>query len=283
MFGYIKPSTPELRVRDNELYKAFYCGLCRTLGLQICKSARLTLSYDIVFLALVRAVASNEVITVKSRRCLVHPIKKRPIAECENALPYSAAVSAILSYHNIVDDINDETGFKKLTKVLISPVFRRHRKKADLPELDKIVKESLKELYISERSDNPSSELCADKFGKVLSAVFAYGFGDKTTERILSDIGYHIGRWIYIVDAIDDHQKDKKSSSFNPFSDYDVLPAQNLEIALNLELEAAKRSLDLLSGENKAIFDIIENIIYIGMPDRAKAALGIDTRKENIQ
>lgn len=281
MFGYIKPSTPELRVRDNELYKAFYCGLCRALGLQICKSARFTLSYDIVFLALVRAFASNETITIKNRRCLVHPIKKRPMAECEKALTYSATVSAILSYHNLVDDLNDEKGFKKLAKTIIFPTFRRHRKKADMPNLDKKIEESLKSLYDSETSENPSAENCADKFGNVLSIVFAYNFGDKITERILGDIGYHIGRWIYLVDAIDDHKEDKKSSKFNPFSKYDELPVQNLEIALNLELEAAKRSLDLLSSENKAIFNIIENIIYIGMPDRAKIALGIVTRKEN--
>ena len=282
MFGYIKPSTPELRVRDNELYKAFYCGLCRSLGLQICKSARFTLSYDIVFLALVRAFASNETITIKNKRCLVHPIKKRPMAECENALPYSAAVSAILSYHNLVDDLNDEKGFKKLAKTIILPTFRRHRKKADMPNLDKKIEESLKSLYDSETSENQSSEACADQFGKVLSAVFAYNFGNEITERILSDIGYHIGRWIYLIDAIDDHREDKKSDRFNPFSKYDVLPVQNLGIALNLELEAAKRSLDLLSSENKAIFNIIENIIYIGMPNRAKIALGIDNRKENI-
>ena len=283
MFGYIKPSTPELRVRDNELYKAFYCGLCRTMGLKICKSARFTLSYDIVFLALVRAFASDESITVKSRRCIAHPFKKRPMAECANALPYSAAVSAILAYHNLLDDINDENGFKLFVKKALLPAIRRHRNKAFMASLDSEIAVLLKQLYELEASDTPSAEACADKFGKVLSLVFAYNFGDTVTERILCDIGYHIGRWIYLIDAIDDHKEDKKSGKFNPFANYDQLPAESLEVALNLELEAAKRSLDLLESENKAIFNIIENIIYIGMPDRAKIALGIDTRKENLK
>lgn len=280
MFGYIKPSTPELRVIDNELYKAFYCGLCHTLGLKICKSARLALSYDIVFLALVRALASDEEISIKKRRCIVHPIKKRPMVEGQSSLLYSAAVSAILSYHNLIDDINDEKGFKKFSKLIVSPTIRRHRNKANLPELDKQIELQLKKLYVSETSEHPNAEVCADNFGDVLALVFSYNFGNQTTERILSDIGYHIGRWIYLVDAIDDYKKDRISGSFNPLSNYDKLPTQSLEVALNLELEAAKRSLDLLSCENKAIFNIIENIIYIGMPERAKLALGISTRKE---
>ncbi|MBQ4055251.1 MAG: hypothetical protein IJD17_06010 [Clostridia bacterium] len=283
MFGYIKPSTPELRVRDNELYKSLYCGLCRTMGIRICKSARFTLSYDILFLALVRAYASNESIRIKSRRCTVHPFKKRPMAECDKALPYSACVSAILSYHNLIDDLTDEKGFKRFVKKAVLPTVRKHRKKASMDDLDGRIAALLGQLYDLEAEGNPSAEACADKFGDVLALVFAYDFGDPNTERILSDVGYHIGRWIYLIDAIDDHAEDKKSGDFNPFSSYESLPKESLEVALNLELEAAKRSLDLLFGENKAIFNIIENIIYIGMPDRAKTALGIEIRKEQLK
>lgn len=281
MFGYIKPMPPEMRVKEYELYRAFYCGLCRAMGLHICKSSRFTLSYDIVFLALVRAAASDEKITVKHRRCIAHPLKKRPVAECEKAIPYSAAASAILSYYNVTDDIADEKGFRRFAKKCVLPTMRRYRKKAGHSILDAKIASSLEELAVLEKSALANAEACADKFGKVLSYVFAEGFGSDAEERILSDIGYHIGRWIYLVDAIDDHEKDKKSGSFNPFSSYEELPKETLEIALNLELDAAKKSLDLLSCENRQIFNIIENIIYLGMPETAKKVLGITERKEN--
>lgn len=280
MFGYIKPSTPYLRVKDNELYKAFYCGLCRTMGLKICKSSRFTLSYDIVFLSLVRAAAANEEFSIKRRRCLVHPFKKRPMAETKRALPYSASASAILSYYNVADDIADEKGFRRFKKKMLMPAMRRFRKKAGYPLLDAKIEAALKELSELERSDNPPADACADKFGQVLAFVFSEGFGDSATERILADIGFHIGRWIYLIDAIDDHDKDKKDGAFNPFSEFTQLPAEQLETALNLELAAAKSSLNLLSCENKAIFDIIENIIYLGMPETARRVLGINDRKE---
>ncbi len=280
MFGYIKPSPPELRVKDHELYKAFYCGLCRTMGLRICKSSRFTLSYDIVFLALVRTAASNEKITVKKRKCLAHPFKKRAMAECEYALPYSAAASAILSYYNIADDISDEHGFNRFAKKCAMPTMRKFRRRAGYAELDAKIASALKELSELEKKENSHADACADKFGNVLAYVFAEGFGDPASERILADIGYHIGRWIYLIDAIDDHKKDKKTGSFNPFSEYDILPGEQLETALNLELDAAKRSLDLLSCEHKSIYDIIENIIYLGMPETAKRVLGVNDRKE---
>lgn len=280
MFGYIKPMPPEMRVKEHELYKAFYCGLCRALGLHICKSSRFTLSYDIVFLALVRAAASNEKITIKRRRCFVHPFKKRPVAECERALPYSASASAILSYYNVADDIADEKGFKRFAKKCALPAMRRYRKKAGHTELDAKIAASLKELSVLEKNGSVSADACADKFGQVLSYVFAEGFGSPAEERILSDIGYHIGRWIYLIDAIDDHESDKKCGAFNPFAAYDALPSDTLEVALNLDLDAAKKSLDLLSCENRQIFNIIENIIYLGMPETAKKALGINDRKE---
>ena len=272
MFGYIRPSPPELKVREYDLYKAMYCGLCKAMGRHICRSSRLTLSYDIVFLAAVRAAAANEKITIKKRRCAVHPFKKRPVAECDDALAYSARASAVLTYYKAADDVNDSKGFKKAAKKLFMPFARKNRKKAALPELDAEIAGYIDRLSEIERSGGTAEE-CADLFGETLAAVFSHSFGDKNDERILSDFGFHIGRWIYFIDAADDFEKDKKSGGFNPFSEYDPFPAEDIESATNLDLAAAEQALLLLSAQNGPLYNVIQNIIYIGMPDTAKSIL----------
>ena len=112
MFGYIRTDVPELRVRENEYYRAVYCGLCRAQGKCTGQCSRMTLSYDMTFLALLRLAISKETPEIKSGRCLAHPFKKRAyVADCD-ALSYCAYASALLFYGKTVDDILDEKGRK---------------------------------------------------------------------------------------------------------------------------------------------------------------------------
>lgn len=272
MFGYIKPEVPDLRVRDNELYKAYYCGLCRAMGAHICRGSRFTLSYDLVFLSIVRSAAAEETPIIAKRRCMAHPLKKRAYVKCTPSLEYSARASAILTYYKVSDDIADTKGVKRVVKKTLRPYAARCRKKAGLEELDRFIKSELDALQTLE-SSNGGAEECADCFGRLLGRVFSYSFGDKDTERILEAFGYHIGRWIYFVDAADDLEKDKKKGEFNPFAAYDPLPAEEIRLATNIDLDEAKKALDLISFKNKDLFDIIENIIYIGMPGTAEKIL----------
>ena len=279
MFGYVKPMTAELKVRDNELYKAFYCGLCRAMGAHVCRTSRFTLSYDIVFLAIVRAAVSGESVTVKNKRCAVHPIKKRPVAYCERALPYSARASAILTYRKAADDVSDEKGFKRLIRRMALPFAARLRRKAALEELDAEIGAYLEKLSALEDGSHGPDE-CADEFGKTLAAVFSHAFGDETDGRILADLGYHVGRWIYLVDAADDLRDDRERGRFNPFAAYDPLPLEELENSLLLELNAAQNAYSLAAGKSPRLDAVIENILRLGMPQTQDKVLKKYTDKE---
>ena len=130
MFGYIRTDTPELRVRENEYYKAVYCGMCRAQGKCTGQCSRMTLSYDMVFLALLRLAISGENPTIKSGRCIAHPFKKRPYLDFCDSLAYCAYASALLVWGKTSDDISDEKGLKRLKARLTKPLARRMRKKA---------------------------------------------------------------------------------------------------------------------------------------------------------
>ena len=293
MFGYIRTDTPEMRVRENEYYRAVYCGLCRAQGKCTGQCSRMTLSYDVAFLALLRLAISGESPEIKRGRCIAHPLKKRAyLSRCE-ALDYCAYAAAILTYGKAKDDISDERGCKRFKARLIMPVAKKMRKKAmkSYRELDERVAKGLYELSEIEKQRLQSVDTPADKFGEILSEILSYGT-DGNDKKILENIGKHIGRWIYIVDAVDDIEEDAKKGRFNPFICLYGNGALNNEQkktisdSLKLELLAAEPAFELIDHENnRTIEEIINNIIYRGMPNVADEILGLkcltESRKDN--
>ncbi len=283
MFGYIRTDTPEMRVRENEYYRAVYCGLCRAQGKCTGQCSRFTLNYDMVFLALLRIAVAGKQVEIKKGRCIAHPFKKRAyIAQCAS-LEYTAYAAAILTHGKIADDITDEKGSKRLNALIARPFSSRMRKKAlkKYSELDKKVFEGLKKLSEIEKLNLPSVDIPADAFGEILSDILSFGL-DGNNEKIMRNIGRHIGRWIYIVDAADDIDEDIKKERFNAFACLygGIIPNDERESVANslkLELLSAEPAFDLIDyNELYDIKAIIENIIYRGMPKTAEKVLKLD-------
>ncbi len=265
MFGYVTPFEGELRVKEQLFYKSTYCGLCKTMGKRVCNESRLTLSYDIVFLALVRFLLTEEKLEFVKGRCAVTPFKKKAILKSNPPLEYSAAVGALLAYHNIADDVKDKKGIKKLLSRFLLFSAKRMKKKAALPDLDNFIKNKLDDLDKLEKSDEVTLDSAAQIFGELLSEIFAYGL-ESEKKLIASEIGLHIGRWIYIADAADDYEKDKKRGEFNPLTE---LAPERIKISLTLELEGASRAVELIDPYDCGIMNIVKNIIYLGLTYRA--------------
>ena len=148
MFGYIKPLTPELRIREHECYRAYYCGLCRAMGKYTGQCSRMTLSYDFVFLAAVRCWLAGETPEFRKIRCPAHPVRRRRAVELSPQLAYCADVSALLGHHKCLDDLADERGMRRLrarcSGLLLSRAYRKARRRH--PELDRAVARELDRL-----------------------------------------------------------------------------------------------------------------------------------------
>lgn len=289
MFGYIRTDVPELRVRENEYYRAVYCGLCKAQGKCTGQCSRLTLSYDIAFLALLRLAVSKETPEIKIGRCIAHPFKKRAYVENCDALSYCAYASALLSYGKTVDDISDEKGKKRLKARLLKPLARHMRKKAlkQYALLDERISRGLRKLAEIEKQKLSSVDIPAEQFGEILADIISFGLDGKD-EIVMRNIGRHIGKWIYIVDACDDHADDLKNDRFNPFIYlYDGKPLteelkKDIATSLKLELLAAEPAFDLIDFDGKSdIEGIINNIIYRGMPDVAERVLEFGGKTKN--
>lgn len=291
MFGYIKPYVPELKTKEYELYSAIYCGLCRSMKANTGAASALTLSYDYVFLAALRAAVAKENLSVKLKRCPFHPLKKKQIADDSQSLTYTAYVSALMTYFKLRDDISDEHGLKKLRADVLLPFAKAAKKHIPAAlKLEDVLSPFFESLSALEKEKSPSIDETAKQFGYILGTVCSYGF-DGAEQRILYEFGFHIGKYLYIIDAADDIADDCDKGRYNPiltaygtsaFEEREVPMAngktkkkrltervigESLMTAALLELKAADSALDLLDfSESRDVEAIIKNIVYLGLP-----------------
>ncbi|MBE6549461.1 MAG: hypothetical protein E7670_03440 [Ruminococcaceae bacterium] len=288
MFGYVKVNSPELKVKEYEYYKGAYCGLCRSMGKCTGQCSRMTLNYDFVFLAMFRIGMEKTPVSFEQKRCLAHPLKKRNSMRRNPALEYCANAAALLNYHKIMDDLADEKGFKKIRALLAKPFVTRARKKAlraGLSELDTRIAQDLRKLSELEAQKMASVDAPAEVFGDILADIVSYGL-EGCDARIASTVGKGVGKWIYIIDALDDLEDDAKKERYNPFLLlYDGMPKKeslmSMEDALKNELCDVEAAIDLIDFDNEMVQNIICNILYIGCPAKVREILcGSDEKKK---
>lgn len=290
MFGYVRPLTGELLIKEYEVYKAIYCGLCRTGGKKVSRFTRAFLSYDFTALAALRLALSNEEAKTVKRRC-PYGLKKRPALECDEVFTYTAAAFACLSYCKLCDDLKDEKGFSRFKKLLSKPIVKHMKKKADklYPSLFKTVNAPLTELSrLEEGGERKSLDAYANGGAEAIAIIAAFGL-DGVDAAIAHEAGYHIGRYIYIIDAIDDLEKDSKKKRFNPLTAYygsaESAVANMHAVYETLEASAMRFSAAVGLAEGSVYASILQNIAVYGMENTAKTVYDkyAYKRKENKQ
>lgn len=291
MLGYIVPEKSELKVREYELYTGYYCGICKSIEKRYGQIPRMVLSYDAVFLALVVSSMEPYQEQICVERCPIHPIKKRCIVYNQKGIDYSADMMLLLAYFNILDDLQDERSLKALAgrlllKISYKKLMKIYKNKGIMIEA------KLKELYSLEKEQCPSLDRAAEPFAKLMEEVFAVDntpeYGEKV--KLLRHIGYHIGKWIYLIDAFDDIEENLESGSYNPlicqFS-YDKEKESSKEFKDRIQdrvefnllyylAELAKTWEQFKTDKNQGL---LENIIYFGLLRKTEQILG----KGNIE
>lgn len=276
MFGYVKPRHADLLVREYEFYRAAYCGVCRAMRRETGFLSSLSLSYDAVFLALCRMLTTDRRVTCKKKRCIAHPLKKRPCL-CENAaLSYAARAFALLAEEKLEDDRRDKKRSKRWRARLLRPLLGRGAKRARLGFLRQETMACLDRLHEMEAEALPSIDAPADEFGDLLGLVFAEGLAEEEAS-LFYQVGFHLGRFIYAADAADDYAEDKKSGDYNPYCL--LYPADAfangvpdaVKSSLRLTLVALGEAVEKLPfGEDRAVENIIKNTVYLGLADRVE-------------
>ncbi len=275
MFGYVKPVTSELLVKDYEFYRATYCGICRSMKKRTGALSNATLSYDSVLLALVRMLyIPDSEISATKKRCIAHPVKKRCMLNENVATEYTARAFAILTYHKVLDDLADEGLKKRMLLAPAKPIIASGAKRADIKELSEIIEGKLHEIRLLEEKNTASVDEPAALFGELLGEVFSHGLsGDG--EKVCREFGYRLGRFIYAADAAEDYEEDRASGKYNPYVLlYEGKPLtdenkKSIKCALICECRGMEAAVNLMPFKNRyTIENIIKNIIYLGLIKR---------------
>lgn len=215
MFGYVRPPAQDLPEGELNRFRTMYCGLCHTLSRRYGQAARMILNYDFTYLAILLSNGTAD--AENAGRCWVSPVKKRPYLEPTAAMELAADESVILAYWQLRDGAEDHTWAAGLKyrggAQLLEGAYRKAA--AFRPEFDAAVRRQLRLLHELETAEDPSMDRAADTFAVLLSGASAE-IEDPTRRRILEQILYHLGRWVYLIDAADDLKRDGESGNYNP-------------------------------------------------------------------
>jgi len=294
MFGYVEPDKPELKIWEFDVFRGYYCSLCRTIKMRFGQIPRLTLNYDLAFLYVLLDSLDPAPVTGKRQRCFVHPTKKRYIIAPNIYAEYASDMNIILMYYNLIDKWKDEKNLFAGTGVLtLKRAYKKARKL--YPEKCEAIEKHLDHLGELEASNCDSIDEAAEPFALIMRELFECGhIKDEGDRKTLGWLGYNLGRWIYIIDAYDDIEKDALHKAYNPFisqygfdgndiKGFKETIKEKADFILTYSLSEAEKAYSLLGIEkNKGILD---NILYSGLIARTDLVIrerGRGNEKESV-
>ena len=280
MYGYVIIDKPDMFVKDFAMYRAFYCGYCKSVGKKCSQIMRFTTNYDITFLdVLLHSVYGKEK-ELDNQVCVLNPLRKKTIALRDELTDRCIDANNILMHYKLEDDVLDKSGAGRgfIDKVIL----RRHYKKsrARLPHSDEVCREQYKQLRRLEKENCADIDRVAHPFALIMREIGREVFAEKYTEDIGSLL-YNLGRWVYLIDAVDDLEKDREKGSYNPFlAGYDFSTRERFikdkEQELNFIFNACQSAImDAFDKISTPLYEgVLTNILWYGLPATAKTIIG---------
>lgn len=285
MFGYVNIDKPNIMVKDFTIYRAFYCGLCVAIGRNYGNVKRLLTNYDVTFLTIFTHAILSKEIEINNTGCILSP-KKKTIVKRNDLMDRMANISILLASYKLDDDIVDT---KKLSKKSAKAILNRAIKKAKArePQIATVISKRLIELSALEKENCPSIEKVAEPFAYMIQDITKILLGDKCNNYCES-LMFSLGKWIYLMDAIDDIESDKKANCYNPFiaAGYSIVDKEQFlrdnNSTLSFLLHATENIIkNNYEGINITKYEgVITNILWYGLPSRSTMLL--NNEKLNI-
>ena len=213
MFGYVRYDLPNLFIKDLMLYKALYCGLCKGIGKSCGQAARVGLTYDMTFLSALLHNLTGTDVRVEMQNCFEHTIRKRPIAAVDPLTEELGALNTVLAYYKLTDDVTDG-GKGRGRRLWFKKGFRRAKKR--YPEMTSLVERYMASQAKTEREKTASPDVAAEPTAMMLKELSGHFLKEKATEHT-AELFYGLGKWVYLIDALDDYNTDRKKGTYNPF------------------------------------------------------------------
>ena len=265
MFGYIIVNKQELKFREFDVYQSYYCGLCQSLKERFGRRGQLTLSYDMTFVALLLSALYDEPVESSTCKCVAHPFEAHATSRSVFT-DYAADMNLLLSYYKCLDDWTDERKWKGRLR---AAALRGRDKmvEARYPEKAEHIYTLLEHIHLYEKAQEPDVDLASGCFGEIMGEILACRKDE--WEDDLRRMGFFLGKFIYLMDAYEDMEKDEKDGNYNVF----LLRRKKLSDDEAFEQEAYQ-ILQMMMAECSRIFEklpilehaeILRNILYSGV------------------
>ena len=275
MFGYISINKAEMKFKDYDVYHSFYCGLCKVLKDTHKRRGQMTLSYDMTFLLVLLSGLYEPETTVSCCNCIAHPFEKHT-TRINEFTGYVADMNLLLSYYKCKDDWVDER--KKSRYIYYKMLTREVRKiEADYPAKVEVTRTTLEEISVMEQNDEQDIDKISGCFGNIMAEIFALRADE--WEQHMRTIGFYLGKFIYLLDAYDDIEKDLEAGTYNPFKMIyqDEGFEERCYSILTMMMSECSRAFEKLPIIEH--IDILRNILYSGVWCRYETIR--EKRKEN--
>ena len=269
----------------------YYCGVCKSIGREFSQLSRFGLVYETAVLAILLDIASVEInsITISKSNCIAHPAKKSFFIDRNKSVNYAAAINVMLMYFKLQDNWQDDKSLLSLSaKIAINRGFNNASK--TFPIAADSIFASIKDLNKIEKENNSSIDEASEPFAFMMSCLFKWLDSDTFINNqykleLLGKIGYNVGKWIYLIDALSDIEQDVKNQSYNVF----VLNKNNqddikfiLELCLANCVNAYEELINLLKNELNTdninfinAKGVMDNLFYVGMRHITETKVGI--------
>lgn len=210
MFGYVIPDKQNMYIKDFNVFQAYYCGLCKTLGKTGSQITRLCTNYDVTFYNVLLHALTKQEVKFERKLCAYNG-KKKVFVEADEMSRAMADIAVMLVYYNAEDDVTDGKKSRILIKWRLalrkSKAAKRHK------DIDKLMKESFASLNALEKDKCKSIDRVADCFASLMRDITRCLI---KTDDTIDTFMYNLGRLVYLLDAVDDVEKDSKKKRYNP-------------------------------------------------------------------
>ena len=273
MFGYISPDMPYLFIKDEKLYKALYCGVCRGISKEYGPVARTALTYDIAFMSALMHNICGQDVKIERRRCPVHPIKRREMAAVDDITRLLACINTALAYQKLCDDKRDGEA-RGVLRFLYARGYKKVLKK--YPRISEIIAEQMESQAKLEEYGCAIIDMACEPTAQMMKGLSQEVLGEHATENT-SALAYAIGKWIYLIDALDDYDKDVKKGRYNVLYNAYGAPDKAAAVSRNkdelvfiFDSLFADMRLNLSAIKFNFNHDLTDNIILRGIPLKSR-------------
>lgn len=258
MFGIVTAQLSTVSNAEKERYHALYCGLCRALKTRYGQVSRAVLTYDLTFYIMLCDSLHEPDETTGAEHCLTHPMKKMPFAQ-SRFTDYAADLAVALAYHKCLDDWNDDRSKKaRAAQAVLKAPYELARER--IGGQCRSIERSMERGALIEADPEATPDAAAREFGDLLGTLFMHGQGIWT--EAMHDLGYELGRFIYLMDAAVDFAADKEHGSYNPLAKLDMTP-RDMETLLSVLIGRACAVFEKLPLERD--LHLMRSILYAGV------------------